>query len=143
MATITVDTSNATLTLNGRTIEDSPEGDVFTVAYQNDITAQTQGTNGGLVVRERADKNAALLTVRVLRYSADDAFMTNAINQQELAVFNGSLKVNFTRDDVDGVETHLLSNGTLQNRGDNTVNNTDGEDIQEYNILFGSVIRSL
>jgi len=143
MAVITVDTVNATLTIDGRTIEDSPEGDVFTIAYQNDITTQTPGTNGGLVAKERTDKDAALLTVRVLRYSADDAFLTNAINQEALAVFNGSLKVNFTRDGVDGVETHTLSNGTLQNRGDNTVNNTDGEDIQEYNILFGSAIRSL
>lgn len=143
MATIVVDTKNATLTLNGRTIEDTPEGDVFTIAYQNDITTQTQGTNNGLVVKERTDKDMALLTVRVLRYSADDAFLTNAINAANVTVFQGSLKVNFTRDGVDGIETHTLANGTFQTRGDNTVNNQDGADIQEYVIMFGSSVRSL
>lgn len=143
MGVIAVDTVNATLTLNGRTIEDTPEGDVFTIAYQNDISTQTQGTNGGLVAKERTDKDMALVTIRLLRYSADDAFMTNQINQSAISVFNGSLKVNFVRDGVDGVETHTLSNGTLQSRGDNTVNNTDGEDIQEYVIQFGQAVRSL
>jgi hypothetical protein len=143
MAAITLDTANSTLTLNGRTIEDSPEGDVFTVAYQNDVSAQTQGTNGGVVVKERADKNAALLTVRVLRDSADDAYMTNLINQPDIEVLNGSLKTNFTRNGTDGVETYTLSNGTIQTRGDHTINNTDGEEVSEYGILFGSAIRSL
>jgi len=143
MGVISVDTVNATLTLNGRTIEDTPEGDVFTIAYQNDVSTQTQGTNGGLVAKERSDKNMALFTVRLLRYSADDAFMTNQINQESITVFDGSMKVDFTRDGVDGVETHLLSNGTVQSRGDNTVNNQDGADIQEYIIQFGQAIRSL
>lgn len=140
---MTVDTVNATLTLNGRVIEDTPEGDVFTVAYGNDITSQTQGTNGGKVIKLRNDKDDGLLTIRVLKYSADDAFLTNQINTANGAVvFEGSLKVNFTRDGIDGVETHSVSGGSLITRGDNTINNTDGEEIMEYAIL-STMIRSL
>ena len=142
MARISADVVNSTLTLNGRTIEDTPEGDVFTVAYQNDVSTQTQGSNNGVVAKTRIDKDAALITVRVLKYSADDAYLTNTINSTPTVILNGSLKTNFTRDDVDGTETYNIINATIQNRGDTTVNNTDGEDIVEYGI-FGVVPRSV
>lgn len=143
MSIMVADTANATLTLNGRVIEDTVEGDVFTVAFGNDITSQTQGVNGGKVIKKRNDKDDGLLTIRILRYSADDAYITNQINNADGAVvFEGSLKVNFTRDGVDGVETHSISGGSLISRSDNTINNTDGEDISEYNIL-STMIRSL
>jgi len=142
MSIMTVDIKNATLTLNGRTIEDSPEGDMFTVAYGNDITNQTQGVNGGKVIKERNDKDDGLLTIRLLRYSADDAFMNNAVNNPDITIFDGSLKINFTRDGVDGVETHSIAGGSLITRSDNTANNQDGEDVQEYSIL-STMIRSV
>jgi len=143
MSIITVDTKNSTLTLDGRTIEDSPEGDVFTIAWGNDITKQTQGTNGGKVIKEQINKDDGLLTIRLLKYSADDAFLQNQINSATgVVVFDGSLKTNFTRDNVDGVETITLSGGSLVNRSDLTVNNTDGDDIVEYTIL-ATAIRSL
>ena len=142
MATIVADVINSTLTLNGRTIEDTPEGDVFTVAYQNDVSTQTQGSNNGVVAKARADKDAALVTVRVLKYSADDAFLTNAINSDAVTIMNGSLKTNFTRDSVDGTETYNIINGTVKTRGDATINNTDGEDLVEYGI-YGVVPRSV
>lgn len=142
MATIVADTKNSTLTLNGRTIEDTPEGDVFTVAYQNDVSSQTQGSNNSVVAKQRADKDSALVTVRVLKYSTDDAFLTNAINSGDLTIINGSLKTNFTRNGIDGTDTYNIINGTIQTRGDNTINNTDGAEIMEYGI-FATVPRSL
>ena len=143
MSVIVVDSASSTLVLNGRVIEDIPQGDTFTIAYPNEISTQTQGINNGLVAKNRIDKDVATLTLRVLRYRNDDAFFTNQINTTGTAVFNGSLKVNFTRDGVDGVETHSLSNGTIQSRGDNTKNNQDGDEIQEYVIQFGTAVRSL
>jgi len=143
MSVMTVSPKDATLTLNGRVIEDVPEGDMFTVAYGNDITSQTQGISGGKVIKERNDKDDGLLTVRVLKYSADDAYLTNQINNANGAVvFEGSLKVPYTRDGTDGTETHSIAGGSLVNRGDNVVNNTDGEDVVEYTIL-STMIRSL
>lgn len=143
MSVITVNSADATLVLNGRTIEDIPEGDMFTIAFGNDITKQTQGVSGGKVIKSRNDKDDGLLTIRVLRYSADDAYLTNQINASDgPVVLEGSLKENFVRDGVDGVETHSISGGSLATRGDNTKNNTDGDDIQEYTIL-ATIIRSL
>lgn len=133
--TIVADTKNSTLTLNGRTIEDTPDGDVFTLSYQNAVTTQTQGSNNGVVIKDRSDKFTALLTVRVLKYSSDDVFMNNAVNSEDVTVFEGSLKTNFTRNGVDGTDTYTMINGTVQDRTDNTINNTDGEDVSEYTIL--------
>ena len=141
MSRIVVDTENSTLTFAGRTIEDTPEGDVFTIAYANDVSSQTQGVNGGVVAKGRADKYAATLTIRVLKYSADDAFLNNLVNKT-LEFNQGSLKTNFTRDGIDGTETYDIQNGTIQSRGDNTVNNTDGEDVLEY-VIYGNMPRSV
>lgn len=139
MAAIVLDTTNSTLTLNGRSIEDTPEGDVFTISYQGDASAQTQGLNGGVVVKSNAGKYTAVLTVRVLKDSADDAFFNNLVNQETVEIVNGSLKTNFTRDGVDGTDTYTISNGSVQTRGDNTINNTDGEEVSEYGILCSAV----
>ena len=142
MSKIVVDTINSTLTFAGRTIEDTPEGDVFTISYANDVSSQTQGVNGGVVAKSRADKYAATLTVRVLKYSVDDAFLNNLVNAETLQLNQGSLKTNFTRDGIDGTETYDIQNGTIQTRGDATVNNTDGEDVVEYGI-FANMPRSV
>lgn len=134
MSNIVVDTINSTLTLAGRTIEDTPQGDVFTIAYANDVTSKTRGVNGGVVGKKRSDAFDGTLVVRVLKYSADDAFLNNLVNRDLSSFENGSLKTNFTRDDIDGTETYDLQNATIISRGDSTVNNTDGEDIVEYTI---------
>lgn len=139
---ITLDTVNSTLTLNGRTIEDTPEGDVFIISYQNNVTNKTRGVNGGAVTKGTVNKNAALITVRVLKDSADDAYMTNLINQPSIEILEGSLKTNFTRNGVDGTDTYTISNGSIQSRGDSTVNNTDGEEVSEY-IIDCDAVRSL
>ena len=141
MSRIIANTIDSTLTFAGRTIEDTPEGDVFTIAYVNDVSSQTQGVNGGVVAKARSDKFAANLTVRVLKYSADDAFLNNLVNS-DLSLNQGSLKTNFTRDGIDGTETYDIQNGTIQTRGDATVNNTDGEDVVEYGI-FANMPRSV
>lgn len=142
-AIVTLDTKNTTLTLNGRIIEDVPQGDTFTISFPNEISSQTQGVSGGVVAKDRSDKDTATLTVRVLRGSGDDSFFTNIINQQNLAVIDGSMKTNFVRDGVAGTDTYTLSTGTMQNREDHVINNSDGEEVSQYVILFGSAIRQL
>ena len=141
MSAIVADTVNSTLIFAGRTITDTPEGDIFTISYANDASSQTQGSNGGVVAKSRADKFAATLTIRVLKYTADDAFLNNLVNS-DLSLNQGSLKTNFTRDGISGTETYDIQNGTIQTRGDGTVNNTDGDDIVEYGI-FGNMPRSV
>ncbi len=142
MSVMTADVGNSTLTLNGRAIEDSPEGDVFVIAFGNDATKQTQGVNGGKVIKKTVNKDDGLLTVNVLKYSSDDTFLNNIVIAGDVTVIDGSLKTNFTRDNVDGVETYAITAATIQSRGDATVNNTDGDDISTY-VLFGTMIRSL
>ena len=140
---VVLDTVNSTLTLNGRTIEDTPEGDVFVISYQNNVTNQTQGVSGGVVIKPTVNKDSALITVRVLRDRSDDAWFTNQINQEPIVSLAGSLKTNFTRDGVDGVETYTITGGSIQTRSDHTINNTDGEEVSEYILLVSNAVRSL
>ena len=64
MSAIVADTVNSTLIFAGRTITDTPEGDIFTISYANDASSQTQGSNGGVVAKSRVDKFAARFIIK-------------------------------------------------------------------------------
>lgn len=138
---ITLDTAEGTLTLNGRVFTDFPEGDAVSISFPNERTSQTQGTDGNTVAKKRTDADNGLLTINLLRNSADDAFLQNTLNGG-LVVFNGSYKRNFTRDGIDGVESYSLDNGTMLSTGDQTYSNTDGEEISSFTINFATALRS-
>lgn len=143
MAAITIPASGTTLTLNGTRIGDLAEGDAIVIAPVNDATNKTLGINGGVAIKDRLDSGVADVTIRVLKFSDSDIFLNGALNQGAPVVFNGSVKRNFIRDGVDGVETYTLENGSITTKPTNTINLQDGAEAMEYVINFRNATRTL
>ena len=83
------------------------------------------------------------LTVRVQRFSDDDVFLNSQINQEEAALFSGSIKENFVKDGSDGAESWVLENGSITTRPTTVKNDQDGNALMEYVLRFRSAVRSL
>jgi hypothetical protein len=143
MANILYDSANTTVTLNGRVFVDLANGDAVKIAFPNEVSSKTMGINKSSVIKQRMDKDSADVTIRVLKASTDDVFLNNALNQPSPTIFGGSIKTNFSRDGVDGVDSYALENGTIMKRPEDTRNNVDGEEIMEYSIAFVSAVRMI
>jgi len=143
MAVINLGADSTTLILNGTAITDLVSGDVIVLAPVNPSTAQINSSNGGVNINQRSDRSVYDLTVRVQRLSNSDRFLNNALRTTPATVFNGSLKENFTRDDVAGVETWILEGGSITTQPTKTVNDEDGNALSEYTIRFRSATRNV
>lgn len=143
MSAIQLSNDATTLVLNGRVYANLSEGDFVTLNFPNPRTSHVNSVDGGVTINGRVDGPVANLTVRVQKYSDDDIALNNALNQNPTEVLNGSMKTNFTRDGVDGVETYTLENGSLTDQPENTKNNQDGNAVMEYVIRFRSAKRAL
>lgn len=142
MATITFQTDSTTLTLNGEVMRDLAEGDIISLTYPNAKTTRINASAGGVTVGERSDSGVADLVVRVQRMGAADIALQSFSNGG-VVLINGSLKENFTKDGVDGVETYELQNGSITTRPVKTKNTTDGNALNEWTIQFRDAVRSL
>lgn len=143
MAVITLAADSTTLTLNGYVFTSFVAGDIFTLAPVNDHSAHVNSQGGGVSIQRRSDGDVHDLTIRVQKFSDDDIFLNTAKSGQEVTLFNGSAKENFTKDGTAGVETHTLENGSITSQPTNTKNDQDGNALQEYVIRFRSSVRSL
>lgn len=143
MANILYDSANTTVTINGRVFTDLAQGDAVKIEFPNEKSSKTKGINRSSVIKKRMDGNEANVTVLVLKASADDVFLNNILNQSELIILDGSIKTNFTRDGVAGVDSYALENGTLVIHPEDTKNNVDGDEVMSYKINFVSAIRMI
>lgn len=143
MAVVQLQNEISTLVLNGRALVNLIEGDYIELAPVNDLTSQVNSSSGGVNINKRVDGNVYDLTVRVQRYSEDDVFLNSASNQELPVVFNGSVKEDFTRDNIAGAESYILENGSITTRPTNTKNNQDGNGTMEYKIRFRNVTRNI
>lgn len=141
MASILYDSANTTVTLNGRALVDLAQGDAISIEFPNETSAKTMGINNSSVVKFRMDRNSANVKIKVLKASTDDVFLNSALNQEKPTVFGGSIKTNFQRDGVDGVDSYALENGTITKRPTDTKNNVDGDEVMEYELNFVSAVR--
>lgn len=142
MANITLQNDSTTLVIDGEIMRDLAEGDVMTLAFPNAKTNRINAADGGVTVGERSDSGVCDLTVRVQRNGAADIFLQSKANQG-VAVFDGSLKENFTKEGVDGVETYEMQTGSITTQPTKTKNSTDGNALNEWIIQFRNGVRSL
>lgn len=143
MATITIPSEETTLVLNGTRVADFAAGDAIAITFPNEATNHTVGATGGVSIKNRIDADVADIVIRVLKYSDSDVFLSGVINPNTPTVLNGSIKRNFIRDGVNGVETYTVASGSITAQPAPMINNQDGEEVMAYTIRCRSAKRSL
>ena len=143
MPNITFNADSTSLILNGFAYADFASGDIVELAPVNPVTAQTNGTGGSVAISKRSDGGVHILKARFLIASDSDIQLNTAQEQETPVVFNGSLKENFVKDGVDGVETYILENGSLTDRNTATKNDQEGNKMVEYTIQFRNATRAI
>lgn len=76
-------TGNDTIQIAGRVLTDFADGDVAKVSFPNDLIAVQNGKNGNAIFNLNAMGQQADVELRVLRSSADDAFLNGLLVQME------------------------------------------------------------
>jgi hypothetical protein len=143
MAVIRIPAEGTTAIFNGTRLNDFAAGDAIQIAFANPATAKTIGINNSTSIKNRIDANVADITVRVLRFTDTDIFLQGLINENAPVVIDGSVKRNFIRDGVDGVETYTIESGSITTQPTAMANNQDGEEVMEYVVNARSVKRTL
>lgn len=144
MPAIRVSADGATLTLNGRVMQDLQEGDSIELAPANPHSAQMNGVRpDSVTITSRSDRNVHDLTVRVQKFSADDTFLNSIRNAEFPEVIEGSLKESFIRDGNDGEESWILEQGSMTDQPTETKNTQDGNAVMQYVFRFRNARRRL
>ena len=144
-------TGNDTVILNERVIKDMADGSIVEIAYQNDRVGVTTGKNDNTVFAEDRTGSNAVLTLRVIRGSADDRWLNGLSIQQnrDLPSFT-LLRGAFTKRVGNGYgsityDNYVLIGGVFQRYPD-IQENLQGETEQGstvYQIIFAKAERAL
>ena len=144
-------TGNDTLILQERVIKDMADGSIVEIAYQSDRVAVTTGKNDNTIYAEDRTGSNAVLTLRVIRGSADDRWLNGLSIQQnrDLPSFV-LLRGSFSKRIGDGYgeisyDNYILIGGVFQKYPD-TQENLQGETEQGstvYQIIFSRAERAL
>lgn len=150
MATFAL-TGNDSLLINDRVIHDFTDGSTIEIAYQNDRIGISTGKDDNTVFSDNRQGGNAVLTLRILRGSTDDAFFNGLSVQQErdlpaFTLLNGS----FSKRIGDGQGNITYDNFTLLGgafqRYPDTQENLQGDTEQGttvYQIIFAKAQRAL
>ena len=82
-----------TIKINQRILSDLPHGEVAKVTYETDLVTVKTGKTGNSIFAQNASGLAAAMELKLIRGSADDAFM-NSILQQYKANPTGFVLMN-------------------------------------------------
>lgn len=141
MATITYSTDSATLALNGRIITGFAIGDIIELTPLNDQTSRVNSADG-VSITKRADAGVTDLIVRVQEKSDDDFWFNTLTAGNAPIVIDGSLRENFTKDGVDGVDAWQFEGGSIVGKAPKMVNNIeDTQKVMEYRVQFRNATR--
>ncbi len=143
-------TGNDTIQIGGRVLRDFGDGDVAKLMFENDLVAVKTGKNGNSIFNLMASGQQGKVELRVLRGSADDAFL-NAIladMRQDLPSFE-LLDGYFVKRIGDGqgnitYDTYLLAGGVftrLPEASENVEGATDPA-IAIYRLTFANAKRA-
>ena len=127
-------TNSTTLVLNGELIKDFINGDVIELAFVNPKTSRTYGANGAVNVTERSDSKVATLKVNLMRYSDNDVWMTEMMNNESVVIFEGSLKEVYIKDGSESVESWEILSGSFTEQNGVTKNNVETNGTVSYTI---------
>lgn len=125
-------TNSTTLVLNGELIKDFINGDVIELAFVNPLTSRVYGANRAVNITQRSDNDVATLTVRVQRYSDNDIWLNEQVNNETPVIFEGSLKEVYIKDGSESVESYEIISGSITTKPTYTKNNQDGNATVEY-----------
>ncbi len=147
---INVLTAEDTLTVYDRVLTDFADGDVSALAFAGDTMVVKVGKNKNSIFAKNENGSSATLTIRLIRGSSDDRFMSgklSAMNRdfvsQSLA--NGEL-VKRLGDGQGGVirDVYTLLGGTFQKNvdGKENVEGDTEQGVAVYTMIFANVKRS-
>lgn len=131
-----------TLILNERAFNDLAEGDVLTLTPVNPKTSRVNSTTA-VTIQNRSDGDVHDLEIVCLKGGDDDVYLNSQMNQANPVIFNGSMKTNFNKDGVDGVDSWDLQAGSLTDRPTDGKNTTDGNATMVYKLQFRRARRNI
>lgn len=142
-------TSNDTLVLNGRVMNDLAMGDVTQITFPNDLVSRKSGKNGNTIFAQNQQGQNGDLVLRLMRGSSDDQFMQSIIASSlsdfpSIELFKGSFSKRLG-DGQGGIvnDVYSLNGGAIskQVEGKENVEGdvTQGESV--YNIKFANAAR--
>ncbi|ENG0954441.1 hypothetical protein ACLIXB_003832 [Yersinia enterocolitica] len=143
MAEIVVNSSTATIVLNGRIITDIVTGDYVTLTPSNPLTSRANSAQNGVTISKRVDAGVHVMVLRVQKFSNDDIWLNGLSNSEIPTVINGSIKESFIRDGASLKETYDLQVGSLTTQPTQTKNNQDVNALMEYTIEFRNIRRNV
>lgn len=76
-------TGDDTLILFGRTITDTADGDIATIAVDNDIASSVVGKGGNVIIAKDEQGKKCTITVRILKAAGDDIFLQSKYQSYE------------------------------------------------------------
>jgi len=145
-------TAYDTIILNGLTITDTPDGDVATLTYTNDLFNVKTGKNGNVLVSRNEAGRQAELVLRVLRGSNDDkAINAFLLVGKDIPVGTTLVQGVFTKVISHGIagkntkDTYILTQGVISKQPE-VKYSADGDEQQNvttYTFKFGNVERVL
>lgn len=140
---VVYDTVGSTLTFNGRRFTDFVEGDKISLEFPNPVTSKRRGVNGNYNVSKTSNGDEANLTINLLKASADDSFLNDALNQELPIILEGSFQGSFTRDGAAGIDSYELQGGTITVRPTLVDNSLEGSDTMTYVVNIAAARRSV
>ena len=143
MAEIVINSSTATIVLNGRIITDIVTGDYVTLTPSNPLTSRANSAQNGVTISKRVDAGVHVMVMRVQKFSNDDIWLNGLSNSEIPTVINGSIKESFIRDGASLKETYDLQVGSLTTQPTQTKNNQDVNALMEYTIEFRNIRRNV
>lgn len=143
MAEIVVNSSTATIVLNGRIITDIVTGDYVTLTPSNPLTSRANSAQNGVTISKRVDAGVHVMVLRVQKFSNDDIWINGLSNSEIPTVINGSIKESFIRDGASLKETYDLQVGSITTQPTQTKNNQDVNALMEYTIEFRNIRRNV
>jgi hypothetical protein len=147
---INVLTAEDTLTVYDRVLTDFADGDVSSLAYSGDIMAIKVGKNKNSIFSKNENGSSATLTLRLIRGSSDDRFMSGKLSAMNRDFVSQSLAtgelVKRLGDGSGGIirDVYTLLGGTFQKNVDGK-ENVEGDTEQAvavYTMIFANVKRS-
>lgn len=142
---------NDTLTIDNHVFADFADGDVAVLKYPNKIAVVKTGKNGNSIYALNESGKQAELDITILRGGADDRFLLNKINQQQLNFAGTVLMIGqFIKKLGDGrgniaSDTYVTSGGVFTEIPE-AKSNVEGDTKQStvtYKIMFSNAPRTI
>jgi hypothetical protein len=142
-------TSNDTLTIDGRVMVDFADDDVTSITFPTELVTRKTGKNGNTIFAKNAAGENADVTVRLMRGSSDDVFLSKKV-ASNLGDFTSLVlsKGTFVKRLGDGAgsvksDTYTLAGGVIAKNvdGKENVSGDTSQGVVIYTIRFASAKR--